>query len=86
MLDICLKLLDENPKYSSDADADCSGRRNPVYVTRVICAMVSVSTEVPGYGCAQTKHQALLTAIHQYKKVMILSLCVRSTVMMTKVC
>uniref|UniRef100_A0A8C8CYM6 Protein-glutamine gamma-glutamyltransferase 2 n=1 Tax=Oncorhynchus tshawytscha TaxID=74940 RepID=A0A8C8CYM6_ONCTS len=41
MLDICLKLLDENPKYSSDADADCSGRRNPVYVTRVISAMIN---------------------------------------------
>ncbi|XP_067095240.1 protein-glutamine gamma-glutamyltransferase 2a isoform X1 [Osmerus mordax] len=41
ILDICLRILDENPKFVSDADKDCSARRNPVYVTRVISAMVN---------------------------------------------
>ncbi|XP_054465555.1 protein-glutamine gamma-glutamyltransferase 2-like [Anoplopoma fimbria] len=41
ILDICLKLLDENPKFISDANEDCSARRNPIYVTRVISAMIN---------------------------------------------
>lgn len=40
ILDICLKILDSNPKFVSDADQDCSARRNPIYVTRVLSAMV----------------------------------------------
>lgn len=40
ILDICLRILDENPKFIHDADQDCSARRNPVYVTRVLSAMV----------------------------------------------
>ena len=42
MLDICLKILDKNPKFVSDADQDCSARRNPIYVTRVLSAMVGL--------------------------------------------
>ncbi|XP_070695453.1 protein-glutamine gamma-glutamyltransferase 2-like [Pempheris klunzingeri] len=41
ILDICLKILDMNPKFVSDADKDCSGRRNPIYVTRVLSAMIN---------------------------------------------
>ncbi|KAM7412244.1 hypothetical protein PAMA_021945 [Pampus argenteus] len=41
ILDICLKILDENPKCVSDADKDCSARRNPIYVTRVLSAMIN---------------------------------------------
>lgn len=41
ILDICFKILDENPKFVSDADKDCSGRRNPIYVTRVLSAMIN---------------------------------------------
>ncbi|XP_068997710.1 protein-glutamine gamma-glutamyltransferase 2-like [Embiotoca jacksoni] len=41
ILDICLKILDNNPKYISDADKDCSARGNPVYVTRVLSAMIN---------------------------------------------
>ncbi|XP_057712919.1 protein-glutamine gamma-glutamyltransferase 2-like [Corythoichthys intestinalis] len=41
ILDICLKILDDNPKFVSDADQDCSARRNPVYVTRVLSAMIN---------------------------------------------
>uniref|UniRef100_A0A671LGX1 Protein-glutamine gamma-glutamyltransferase 2 n=1 Tax=Sinocyclocheilus anshuiensis TaxID=1608454 RepID=A0A671LGX1_9TELE len=40
ILDICLQILDESPNYMSDAALDCSERRNPVYVTRVLSAMV----------------------------------------------
>uniref|UniRef100_A0A672P0X9 Protein-glutamine gamma-glutamyltransferase 2-like n=1 Tax=Sinocyclocheilus grahami TaxID=75366 RepID=A0A672P0X9_SINGR len=43
ILDICLQILDESPNYMSDAALDCSERRNPVYVTRVLSAMVSNS-------------------------------------------
>uniref|UniRef100_UPI003AACCF21 protein-glutamine gamma-glutamyltransferase 2-like n=1 Tax=Centroberyx gerrardi TaxID=166262 RepID=UPI003AACCF21 len=41
VLDICLKILDDNPKFVSDADQDCSARRNPIYVTRVLSAMIN---------------------------------------------
>ncbi|XP_054638083.1 protein-glutamine gamma-glutamyltransferase 2-like, partial [Dunckerocampus dactyliophorus] len=41
ILDICLKILHDNPKYVSDADQDCSARRNPIYVTRVLSAMIN---------------------------------------------
>ncbi|MED6263256.1 hypothetical protein CHARACLAT_002610 [Characodon lateralis] len=40
ILDICLKILDDNPKFESDADKDISSWRNPIYVTRVLSAMV----------------------------------------------
>lgn len=46
MLDIYLKILDDNPKFVLDADKDCSARRNPVYVTRVLSAMVGVQVLV----------------------------------------
>lgn len=35
-----MMILDSNPKFVSDADQDCSARRNPIYVTRVLSAMV----------------------------------------------
>ncbi|KAI7794545.1 protein-glutamine gamma-glutamyltransferase 2a [Triplophysa rosa] len=41
ILDICLQILDENPKYISDAALDCSERKSPVYVTRVLSAMIN---------------------------------------------
>ena len=42
ILDVCLKILDENPKFMADADQDTSARRNSVYVTRVLSAMVGL--------------------------------------------
>ncbi|XP_068180066.1 protein-glutamine gamma-glutamyltransferase 2-like [Antennarius striatus] len=41
ILDICLMILDANPKFVSDADKDCSARRNPIYVSRVLSAMIN---------------------------------------------
>ncbi|KAM9856201.1 protein-glutamine gamma-glutamyltransferase 2-like [Aulostomus maculatus] len=41
ILDICFKILDDNPKFVSDTDQDCSARRNPIYVTRVLSAMIN---------------------------------------------
>ncbi|KAF7652497.1 hypothetical protein LDENG_00096110 [Lucifuga dentata] len=41
ILDICLKILDDNPKFVSDANLDCTSRRDPVYVTRVLSAMIN---------------------------------------------
>ncbi|XP_074537667.1 protein-glutamine gamma-glutamyltransferase 2-like [Halichoeres trimaculatus] len=41
ILDICLKILDDNPEFVSDADKDCTARRNPIYVTRVLSAMIN---------------------------------------------
>lgn len=40
ILDICLKILDMNPKCLTNPGKDCSGRRNPIYVSRVLSAMV----------------------------------------------
>ncbi|XP_056462499.1 protein-glutamine gamma-glutamyltransferase 2-like [Gadus chalcogrammus] len=41
ILDVCLKILDTNPKYLRNPGKDCSGRRNPIYVSRVLSAMVN---------------------------------------------
>lgn len=39
-MNICLKLLDLNPKCLKDALEDYSARCNPIYVSRVVSAMV----------------------------------------------
>ncbi|XP_047453950.1 protein-glutamine gamma-glutamyltransferase 2-like [Mugil cephalus] len=41
MVDICLKLLDVNPKHAKDPADDVSARCNPIYVSRVISAMIN---------------------------------------------
>lgn len=40
MVDICLTMLDINPKYLRDPADDVSARCNPIYVSRVVSAMV----------------------------------------------
>lgn len=49
ILAICLKLLDTNPKFLRDQNRDCSRRNDPVYIGRVVSAMVSPSS-APGRG------------------------------------
>lgn len=44
ILDICLRILDMNPKCLRNPGKDYSGRRNPIYVTRVLSAMVRLIT------------------------------------------
>ncbi|CAB1457839.1 unnamed protein product [Pleuronectes platessa] len=45
ILDVCLRLLDVNPKCLNDPGKDCSGRRNPIYVSRVLSAMVNCNDD-----------------------------------------
>ncbi|KAL2103304.1 hypothetical protein ACEWY4_000172 [Coilia grayii] len=45
ILDICLRILDENPKFVHDAKQDCAARADPVYVTRVLSAMINCSDD-----------------------------------------
>ncbi|KAM9409486.1 protein-glutamine gamma-glutamyltransferase 2 isoform 2-T2 [Pholidichthys leucotaenia] len=45
ILDICLKILDMNPKCLRNPGKDCSGRRNPIYVSRVLSAMVNCNDD-----------------------------------------
>ncbi|KAG8517859.1 Protein-glutamine gamma-glutamyltransferase 2 [Galemys pyrenaicus] len=45
ILDICLMLLDVNPKFQNNAGEDCSGRCNPVYVGRVVSRMVNCNDD-----------------------------------------
>ncbi|XP_040292221.1 protein-glutamine gamma-glutamyltransferase 5-like [Bufo bufo] len=39
--EICLKILDMNPNYLKNPSLDCSKRGDPVYVSRVISAMIN---------------------------------------------
>ncbi|KFP80699.1 Protein-glutamine gamma-glutamyltransferase 2, partial [Acanthisitta chloris] len=48
ILSICLKMLDINPKYLSDQNQDCSLRNDPVYIGRVVSAMVNCNDEDQG--------------------------------------
>lgn len=41
MVETCLLLLDTNPKFFRDQNRDCSRRNCPVYIGRVVSAMVS---------------------------------------------
>ncbi|XP_068615184.1 protein-glutamine gamma-glutamyltransferase 2-like [Brachionichthys hirsutus] len=45
ILDACLRILDMNPKYLRNPAKDCSGRRNPIYVSRVLSAMVNCNDD-----------------------------------------
>uniref|UniRef100_K7FAI3 Protein-glutamine gamma-glutamyltransferase 2 n=1 Tax=Pelodiscus sinensis TaxID=13735 RepID=K7FAI3_PELSI len=45
MVDICLQLLDTNPKFHRDQNRDCSRRNNPVYIGRVVSAMVNCNDD-----------------------------------------
>ncbi|KAL2078418.1 hypothetical protein ACEWY4_026103 [Coilia grayii] len=45
MVDICLKLLDMNPKCLRDAAEDFSARCNPIYVGRVVSAMINANDD-----------------------------------------
>ncbi|KAM4612538.1 protein-glutamine gamma-glutamyltransferase 2 [Polymixia lowei] len=45
ILDACLRILDMNPKYLRNPGKDCSGRRNPIYVSRVLSAMVNCNDD-----------------------------------------
>nr|XP_019941872.1 PREDICTED: protein-glutamine gamma-glutamyltransferase 2-like [Paralichthys olivaceus] len=45
ILDVCLRILDMNPKCLDDPGQDCSGRRNPIYVSRVLSAMVNCNDD-----------------------------------------
>ncbi|NXR12701.1 TGM2 glutamyltransferase, partial [Semnornis frantzii] len=48
ILPICLELLDTNPKFLRDQDRDCSRRNDPVYIGRVVSAMVNCNDEDRG--------------------------------------
>uniref|UniRef100_A0A8C7CIW8 Protein-glutamine gamma-glutamyltransferase 2 n=1 Tax=Oncorhynchus kisutch TaxID=8019 RepID=A0A8C7CIW8_ONCKI len=45
IVDICLKLLDVNPKCLSDPAKDFSARCNPIYVSRVVSAMINANDD-----------------------------------------
>ncbi|XP_068272552.1 protein-glutamine gamma-glutamyltransferase 2 [Nyctibius grandis] len=48
ILSICLNLLDANPKFLRDQNQDCSRRNDPVYIGRVVSAMVNCNDEDRG--------------------------------------
>ncbi|MEE6506163.1 hypothetical protein FKM82_007565 [Ascaphus truei] len=39
--DICLKILDMSPQFLNDPSTDCSKRGDPVYISRIISAMIN---------------------------------------------
>lgn len=43
VLEACLKLLQVSPQHLSDQNKDYILRADPVYLSRVICAMVRLS-------------------------------------------
>ncbi|XP_036605376.1 protein-glutamine gamma-glutamyltransferase 2 [Trichosurus vulpecula] len=45
ILDICIELLDMNPKFIKDPGRDCSRRGSPVYISRLISAMVNFNDD-----------------------------------------
>ncbi|XP_042550585.1 protein-glutamine gamma-glutamyltransferase 6 [Dipodomys spectabilis] len=45
ILDICLSILDRSPSHQNDPATDVSHRHDPVYVTRIISAMVNSNND-----------------------------------------
>ncbi|XP_066093963.1 protein-glutamine gamma-glutamyltransferase 2-like [Saccopteryx bilineata] len=45
ILDTCLLLLDVNPKFHKNSGRDCSRRSSPIYVGRVVSAMVNCNDD-----------------------------------------
>ncbi|CAM4545927.1 protein-glutamine gamma-glutamyltransferase 2 isoform X1 [Lepidochelys kempii] len=45
IVNICLQLLDTNPKFLRDQNRDCSRRNDPVYIGRVVSAMVNCNDD-----------------------------------------
>nr|DBA27776.1 TPA: hypothetical protein GDO54_008236 [Pyxicephalus adspersus] len=45
ILEICCILLDSSPKHRDDPTKDCSRRYNPVYISRVVSAMVNCNDD-----------------------------------------
>ncbi|XP_066091464.1 protein-glutamine gamma-glutamyltransferase 6 [Saccopteryx bilineata] len=45
ILDICLSILDRSPSHQNDPATDVSCRHDPVYVTRVVSAMVNSNND-----------------------------------------
>ncbi|XP_016071280.1 PREDICTED: protein-glutamine gamma-glutamyltransferase 6 isoform X2 [Miniopterus natalensis] len=45
ILDICLSILDRSPSHQNDPATDVSCRHDPIYVTRVISAMVNSNND-----------------------------------------
>ncbi|XP_011353288.1 protein-glutamine gamma-glutamyltransferase 5 isoform X2 [Pteropus vampyrus] len=41
IIDICLELLDKSLNFQSDPAMDCALRGSPVYISRVVCAMIN---------------------------------------------
>uniref|UniRef100_A0A8D2CLU4 Protein-glutamine gamma-glutamyltransferase 5 n=1 Tax=Sciurus vulgaris TaxID=55149 RepID=A0A8D2CLU4_SCIVU len=41
IIDICLKLLDKSLNFQIDSATDCALRGSPVYISRVVCAMIN---------------------------------------------
>ncbi|KAM4622658.1 protein-glutamine gamma-glutamyltransferase 2 [Discoglossus pictus] len=53
ILDASLQVLDANPKFLSDSNRDCSRRNDPVYISRVVSAMVNYNDDDRGVLCGR---------------------------------
>lgn len=64
ILAICLEMLDINPKFLRDQNLDCSRRNDPVYIGRVVSAMVSAAGLCKPTLCSTCNAQAHSVLLH----------------------
>lgn len=50
IINICLELLDKSLNFQMDPATDCALRGSPVYISRVVCAMVRLGLGLPTQG------------------------------------
>uniref|UniRef100_H3AQR0 Protein-glutamine gamma-glutamyltransferase 2 n=2 Tax=Latimeria chalumnae TaxID=7897 RepID=H3AQR0_LATCH len=73
ILDVCLLLLDTNPKFFKNSDKDCSRRNDPVYITRVVSAMVNCNDDKGVlYGKWDGEYDGGISPLHWTGSVQIL--------------
>lgn len=53
IIDICLELLDKSLHFKNDPAKDCALRGSPVYISRVVCAMVRLGVDLPTQGMSR---------------------------------
>ncbi|XP_067904227.1 protein-glutamine gamma-glutamyltransferase 2-like [Heterodontus francisci] len=79
ILDICLKLLDNSLNFLQNQDEDCSQRHDPVYISRVVTAMVNCNDDngiLQGnwgpdysYGVPPTMWNGSITILRRWSKL-----------------
>lgn len=64
-IDICLELLEKSLNFQIDPSTDCALRGSPVYISRVVCAMVRCPCNRRKWGVQEQELSANKTILNE---------------------